>query len=514
MKATPTWRVHLLGSLLGQLQLATYLTVFVGFTGASSAGLWLSQRSLLTHGEAELSASAASLETCLTAHNLLEAQPAQRQQIRQELRDHSSVRTILWLEGPNGEMLLPSDGHLPSKRAVLEKAMAANPQRQERRTEAISLFGREYVSALHRRFPSGHRLWTVAEVSTIQRAQAEFLNWMILIWGGCLVLSLLVITRLVRRIVEPLQQLRALSSQLTADTLNTAATGNTTSIAITAAPLEVAQLARTFNNLLARLAQSWEHQRQFVSAVSHELRTPLTIVQGYLHRTLRRNQQLDSHARQGLTVAEDECLRLGRMLNDLLDLSRNDSGQLALSQTSIALPHAVRDAVDLARSTSTRTIELELDLKADQGSVLAHADPTRLRQVLLDLIENAEKYSPADTPIVVRLSTDNARALIAVEDQGIGIPASELPLVFERFQRGSNTGTRSGSGLGLSVVKLLVEAMQGEISVRSTLGQGSCFQVSLPLDCRELPHVLTCDRGHGSPGGLAERSSAAQKVEN
>ena len=101
--------------------------------------------------------------------------------------------------------------------------------------------------------------------------------------------------------------------------------------------------------------------------------------------------------------------------------------------------------------------------------------------MLLDLIENAEKYSPTDTPIIVRLSTDSSRVLIEVEDQGIGIPDADLPLIFERFQRGSNTGTRSGSGLGLSVVKLLVEAMQGEISVRSTEGLGSCFRVSLPL---------------------------------
>jgi len=481
MPLSHPWRSRLLGSLLGQLQLATYLTVFLGFTGASSAGLWLSQRSLQSHGEAELTASASSLETCLTAHNLLDVKAEQSEQIRQELRDHSSVRTILWIERPDGEMLLPTDGHLPSDREVLEKAMAANPQRQERRTQEINLTGRDYVSALHRTFPSGHRLWSVAEVTDIQRGQGEFLNWMIVIWGGCLVLSLMVITKLVRRIVQPLQQLSAMSSQLTADTLNKAAILNKEVIAINRAPQEVTQLAKTYNNLMARLAQSWDHQRQFVSAVSHEIRNPLTIVRGYLHRTLRRNQQLDSSDQQGLMISENECIRLGRMLDDLLDLARNDSGQLKLSESAIALPHAVNEAVDLARSTSTRAIELVLDLKANQGSVLAHADPTRLRQVLLDLIENAEKYSPTDTPIIVRLSTDSSRVLIEVEDQGIGIPDADLPLIFESFQRGSNTGTRSGSGLGLSVVKLLVEAMQGEISVRSTEGLGSCFRVSLPL---------------------------------
>ena len=111
---------------------------------------------------------------------------------------------------------------------------------------------------------------------------------------------------------------------------------------------------------------------------------------------------------------------------------------------------------------------------------MAQADPPRLRQVLLDLIENADKYSPNENPIRLVLRHSSGAALIDVIDQGIGIPETELNKVFERFQRASNAPAKTGSGLGLSVVKLLVEGMGGSIEVHSRLGEGSCFTVILP----------------------------------
>ena len=116
----------------------------------------------------------------------------------------------------------------------------------------------------------------------------------------------------------------------------------------------------------------------------------------------------------------------------------------------------------------------------DQRSVLVQADPSRLRQVLLDLIENADKYSPPGRPIRLELHAIGGDGRIAVIDQGIGIPEAEQESVFERFQRGSNAAEKTGSGLGLSVVKLLVEGMGGTIELRSHLNEGSCFTVTLP----------------------------------
>ena len=480
--ATPSpWRQRLLGSLPGQLQLATYLAVFVGFSGASIAGLWLTQRNQAISGDAELRANAKSLETCLLADGLLEvpanesaaALAARKQAIRQELRWHSTRRHTLWIEQPDGELLLPTDGHLPVDAGVAKAVINAGGKAGL--TQTLSVNGMDYIAILNRIYPSGMRVWSSAEVTNINRAQSTFLNWMVLIWGGCLVLSIWTVNGLVRRIIRPLRQLTEASAQLTADTLNTSA------LKIEGAPLEVTQLARTYNDLRSRLAKSWADQRQFVSAVSHELRTPLTIVQGYLHRTLKRGDNLSEAQRRGLSTAEEESVRMRHLLDDLLDLSRSDSGQLRLNNEPVALEIAVSEAVNLARSSLEREIQLILPNPDHTPDLVALADPDRLRQVLLDLIENAHKYSPEGRPVTVLLRHDGNEAVVEVADQGIGIPDEDVAKVFERFHRAANASISSGSGLGLSIVQLLVEAMGGQVSVRSQLGEGSTFTVRLPF---------------------------------
>ena len=239
------------------------------------------------------------------------------------------------------------------------------------------------------------------------------------------------------------------------------------------------QLGQTYNALLERLADSWSQQRQFVSAVSHELRTPLTIIQGYVRRTIRRSNNLSEGQIKGLETAEEETIRMRRLLDDLLDLSRSDSGQLTFSQEAVSVVDQLEQVAELAQTTLKRPLHLELPDNPDQRTIEIQADAARLRQVLLDLIENADKYSPAQRPIQLTLEFTTVAAFISVKDEGIGIPEAELKTVFERFRRASNAPEKTGSGLGLSVVKLLVEGMGGTISVESRLGEGSTFIVQL-----------------------------------
>ena len=169
-----------------------------------------------------------------------------------------------------------------------------------------------------------------------------------------------------------------------------------------------------------------------------------------------------------------------RLLDDLLDLSRSDSGRLSIDNEPTRLMDQLEQVADLARSTLSRPLELTLPDQAELRDGVVQADPARLRQVLLDLIENADKYSAPGRPIRLALRSADGMACIDVIDQGIGIPPDELDRVFERFQRGSNAPEKTGSGLGLSVVRLLVEGMGGSIEVSSRLGEGSCFTVLLP----------------------------------
>ena len=387
---------------------------------------------------------------------------------------HSNLRRQLWIEQANGTLLLPQSDHLPIKESSIRLAMNANPERVVGQLQRLELVDRTYLSELVERFPSGAMLWVSQEVSENQRALSNYLSLMILIWGSCLAITLLTVTWLVRRIVQPLAALSAATDAVTADTLDSA------QLALNEGPMEVMQLERNYNALLQRLSDAFTQQRQFVSAVSHELRTPLTIVQGYVQRTIRRGDNLTEGQVKGLRTAEEESIRMRRLLNDLLDLSRSDFGHLEIRTEPVTLADQIEQVADLARSTLERPLELMLPEDPEQRSVLVQADPARLRQVLLDLIENADKYSPPGRPIRLELHTTGSGGRIAVIDQGIGIPEAEQESVFERFQRGSNAAEKTGSGLGLSVVKLLVEGMGGTIELHSRLNEGSCFTVTLP----------------------------------
>ena len=461
------WRQRLLGSLQGQLQLATYIMVFIGFTGASSAGLWIGQRNLI---EQEISVLRRSADYCQQAI----ADQSDDALLGEVLEDHSSHRTTLWLEQPDGALIIPQSDYIPRSNEAMQASMRANQGKVVGQPMLIDSDQTQYLSELVEQYPSGARLWINHEVGSNQEALSNYLGLMILIWGACLTVTLLSVSWFVERIIRPLNQLSAATDQVTADTLNSAR------LHLEDGPSEVIQLSRTYNALLERLAQSWGQQRQFVGAVSHELRTPLTIVQGYLHRTIKRGRNLSTDQVKGLQTAEEESIRMRRLLDDLLDLSRSDSGKLALCQEQVQLVDQIEQVADLARHTLNRPLRVKLPDDPARRDAIVLADPARLRQVLLDLIENADKYSPADAPIQLVLRVNAEGGAIDVIDQGIGIPEAELVTVFERFQRGSNAPEKTGSGLGLSVVKLLVEGMGGSIEVHSRLGEGSCFTVILP----------------------------------
>ncbi|MBH8556064.1 HAMP domain-containing histidine kinase [Nostocaceae cyanobacterium CENA357] len=244
------------------------------------------------------------------------------------------------------------------------------------------------------------------------------------------------------------------------------------------APSEVKELAKTFDMMLSRLSQSWEQERQFVSNVSHELRTPLTIVHGYLQSVLRRQNNLTPTQQEALETAALEAERTIRLLQHLLDLARADSGYLHLHKEPCVLNDLVAEVVSMAKKYSGRTIKIE----STTQSIEVKIDYNRLKQVLLNLIDNAVKYSEADTPIILKLNQQGQEAIIQVCDQGCGIPLQEQSRIFERFYRVDEARDRStgGYGLGLSIVKTFVEGMGGTVTVRSRMDQGSVFTITLP----------------------------------
>lgn len=273
----------------------------------------------------------------------------------------------------------------------------------------------------------------------------------------------------VQRSLKPLQRICQLTETISADKLGEA------HIHLESAPREVKQLAQTYDEMLMRLSEAWEHQRQLVSNVSHELRTPLTIVSGYLQSTLRRGSNLTDTQREALETAASEADRTIQLMQDLLDLARAESNKMHFQLETFVVNDLLEEVAQMARQYSNRQIEVE----SPSTSIAIRADANRLRQVLLNLIDNAVKYSDAQV-IAVKLKDQNDQAIIQVCDRGVGIPLQHQARIFERFYRVDEARNRAGgTGLGLSIVKILVEGMRGSIAVRSQPGEGSTFTVTL-----------------------------------
>ncbi|MEL7354524.1 MAG: HAMP domain-containing sensor histidine kinase [Cyanobacteria bacterium J06560_5] len=273
----------------------------------------------------------------------------------------------------------------------------------------------------------------------------------------------------IKRSLRPIRKMSHLAGDISASNLAS------TRLEFEQAPTEVQELAQTCNMMISRLSAAWDQQKRFVSDVSHELRTPLTLVHGYLQSTLRRSGNLTPPQKEGLEIAASEADRTIRLLQDLLDLARADGGHLRFQVERQPVDDVVQEVIEMCDYTSSR-------VHANVAPVSARIDRNRLKQVLINLIDNALKYSEEPAPVDVSVKQVEARVHIEIRDKGRGIPLTDLTNIFEPFYRVDEDRSRStgGTGLGLSIVKTLVEGMEGTLKVQSKLGEGSVFTVSLP----------------------------------
>jgi len=245
-------------------------------------------------------------------------------------------------------------------------------------------------------------------------------------------------------------------------------------------PQELRPIATAFNAMQARLGASWEQQRAFVDGVAHELRTPLTLISGHA-QSLQRHAALAANpeAAAALQLIAAEAHRMGLLVSDLLDLARRDAGRLELRLQPVHPDEALLDCFERLAASSRGRLKL-LAGDASAALPLLQADPDRLQQCLAALIDNALRYSPAPLPVELSAEASAEGLLLQVRDHGPGVAGDEQERIFERFVRGgAATGTR-GSGIGLSVVRLLIEAMGGTVQVAPAPGGGADFQLRLP----------------------------------
>ena len=352
-------------------------------------------------------------------------------------------------------------------------AAAAKELRLSTRPRAFQLQGRSYFtsSSSIRLAGRSYELRFVQDFS-VQRHQEHQLQLLLIAVAGMTALFTSALLRLViHRGLMPLEAFSDLLKGMTSSSLTTER------LPLKGQPLELRPIGHAFNDLLDRLSEAWEHQRTFVNGVSHELRTPITLISGYSRRLLRHCDQLSPAEREQLQSVAEESNSMGRLVTDLLEIARDDAGRLQLECRPLD-PYAVLSALfNRLQFSSEGRLHL---LPAPAGYVDVSADPERLSQCLTNLVENAIKYSPAGTPIELRLSSDAEAVVLHVIDHGPGVPAEERRKIFERFRRGSTTGEVSGHGIGLAVVKTLMERMGGSVAVADAPAGGADFQLRLP----------------------------------
>ena len=348
------------------------------------------------------------------------------------------------------------------------------------------------------------------EMEMADRAAARLLRYLALVatanGAATLAFTLVALVLLTRRLQRPLAELlqgtRALSAGNLGHRISVSANGEFAELAASfnqmASDMErdrrqlqqvrqdlerdVAERTKDLEAANAALLRQDRSRRRFLSDISHELRTPLTVIRGEAEIALRGPEKAIEEHRTTLERIVDQAAHTARLVDDLLCIARSDELETRLKTQPVALdPLLERICDDVKAITQERSIGLGVRLGAKDVIVLG--DPMRLRQLFMILIDNAVRYSKPGGSVSVTLNPSPKGVIIHVTDEGVGIPADEVDRVFERFYRGENAASvyPEGSGLGLPLAKPIAEAHGGEITLASTLDEGTTVYVTLPI---------------------------------
>lgn len=321
----------------------------------------------------------------------------------------------------------------------------------------------------------GHKSVIVRLAVSEEHLWREFWEMVALLGIGLpIVVVLVVITGylVAARALKPVDSMAKRAAEITADRLNER-------LVIDNPDDELGQLGTAFNATLARLENSFDQLRRFTADASHELRTPLTAIRSVGEVSLQKPGD-EKYYRDIIGSMLEETNRLTRLVDSLLTLSRADAGQIQLHLTEMSLLDLVRESAALLEVLAEEK-EQAVRVEGD-ASLTVTADRTILRQALVNLIDNAVKYSPVEGSISIRVANSQQNAVIEVQDSGPGIPPEHRSRIFERFYRVDKARTRAegGTGLGLSIAQWAAAVHGGSIEVQCEPGPGSLFRIRLP----------------------------------
>lgn len=300
-----------------------------------------------------------------------------------------------------------------------------------------------------------------------------FLIGFFVIMITCIVLGILFSYLLASRAFRPIRKLTAMARAINAGDLSQR-------VPVPAARDDIFRLAVTFNEMLARLEAGFKQQQQFIADASHELRTPIAVIRSMTDSEIVGVPSTTEYA-EILHNVNSETVRLSDLLSSMLLLARADEHSLTLDCSDVRLDHIILDIID---SMEIHASEHGLQVVDEHVDVVTlSVDITKIIQVLMELVENAIKYTPNGGTIAISVIQHIMFAHIIVKDTGIGIATADLPHIFERFYRADRGRSRidGSSGLGLAIAETIIHAHRGTIEVESIVGKGSTFTIILPL---------------------------------
>ena len=276
-----------------------------------------------------------------------------------------------------------------------------------------------------------------------------------------------------RKFLKPITEITETAEKISSSDLNRRINGPE-------ADDEIRRLTLTFNDMIKRLESSFENQRQFISDASHELRTPISVIQGYANLLSRWGKGDPEVLDESITSIKSETQYMSDMINQMLYLARGEKNEKEIVRTTFSLNELL---ADIARDFEVVSENVDFAYN-EHGSFYMYGDENLIKQLVYIFLENAIKYGK-DENKQIRLSlkgSENQDPVIEIEDNGKGIAEEDLPRIFERFYRGDKSRNKEvpGTGLGLSIAKWIVDVHKGKIDVKSTLGEGTTFSITLP----------------------------------
>ncbi|WP_040951559.1 sensor histidine kinase [Gorillibacterium massiliense] len=316
-------------------------------------------------------------------------------------------------------------------------------------------------------------LYVMASTKHRDSSVAAVQNLLILSGIGAFLLALGMTWIISQMMSRPLIQMQRATKRIAAGELDTRVSVGSKD--------EIGSLAAAINDLAQDLKRYRDNRQQFFADISHELRTPITYLEGYANVLRERLYDTEEERDRYLGIIAQEAKRIQALVDDLFELAKMDEGQIHLSPEWIDLGELVQQAAEKAE-WKAREKGLQLNVHIPSSPPVVYADGLRMEQVMLNLLDNAVRYTELGS-IELRVEQTDKHAIVTVTDTGIGIPEEERPYVFDRFYRVEKSRSRQfgGTGLGLPIVKKLIELHGGTVTVSGNTGSGTCFRLDIPL---------------------------------